>query len=246
MPQFAFLVLVTIVLLTSTARQLGADEPPKYRAPDAITRFRPQEELLRVPVSIGDESFLFVLDTGSPITVVDKSLRPLIGRLIEIQFLGSGFGAAFHSIHERPELRIGDPALSELTLPQGGRIASADLSVLRETFAAHGILGQDLMRNWVSMISFDEGSISIWNGLNDTSMFEGRRIPIDFKSDNRPYVQARITGGRDQSFCVDTGSTNSATNSAWRRSRPSAMPTSSQAGYAGKRYPPPAPWYGAR
>ncbi|HUG68638.1 MAG TPA: hypothetical protein VMM76_12865 [Pirellulaceae bacterium] len=107
MQRLGILILAAIVLLPSIPLQLSAVEPSGWRDPDALVSFRPTGRMIRAPLTIGGKTFLFVLDTGCETTVVDESLRPLLGPALGHNVLNSGFGKAQCTIHERPEIRIG-------------------------------------------------------------------------------------------------------------------------------------------
>lgn len=207
MHHIQYLIVVSLALLSVPTSRSLATEPADFTPPDCIAYTGSRWRMIHVPVKIGDETFLFVLDTGCSMTVVDKSLEKFLGPVTKYEIANTGIGEIEVGIHKRPEVEIGDATLSRMKIRPAGLIASADLSMVRDRDDPdiYGFLGMDLMRDWVVMLAFDNGLLAIWREHPPSFEFGGERVALQFGPHGRPQVQAKIRGNLKQLFEIDTG-----------------------------------------
>ena len=165
-------------------------------------------DLLYVMLRLEDgEDLPFVVDTGSPTTFFDTSLKPKLGKC-----LGSmpawNFGTKREAeIYVSPKLYLGNTPL----MMTGSNILTCDFqkesSVSGSDFPTMGILGMDVLEHYCVQLDFkarevrflDPGDLSVI-GLGKPMQLD---IPVD---DSRAYIKfPSLLGGESNKLLVDTG-----------------------------------------
>jgi len=121
-------------------------------------RFTRRPLTLTVPVSIGGKQYEFDVDTGASITVVDASLRHHFGaHLFDVEGAAPG-GSVTMSIHNPPDARVG-----RINLKDFGPVACMDMAFVEEFIdrPLHGILGMNVLRHYVTLIDFEESTVTL-------------------------------------------------------------------------------------
>jgi hypothetical protein len=141
-------------------------------------------DVLLLPVSIGGEQKLFLLDTGSEATICDASIRDKLERAIP-----TGAGRLF----------IGKLVLE--TLPS---MQTMDLGKFRKV-SGHdimGILGMDALRRFVVQVDLDAGKVRFCETAGRDS---GVALRLVNEPQQAPRVVAQLAGANAQEFILDTG-----------------------------------------
>jgi len=166
----------------------------------------------------GGEELPFVVDTGSPVTLFDKSLAPKLGkRLIDMSTWN--FGAVQESgVYRAPKLWLGSTPLmtdSYISTYNFKRLSS------RCGHRIMGILGMDCMRHYCIQLDFVAGKMRFLDSdkLNDAEL--GKAFPLTFSTEGqnpppmfadagqnpiRPLIQhTGLFGGTSTNSTIDTG-----------------------------------------
>src|SRR6266571_1082903 len=152
---------VCLVLLSSCATA------PIWFPDDSIRPSRPADPLLNKGAGRGDnlfvtlrletgEELLFLVDTGSPCTVLDKSLEPELGKRLGTTKVKWPGGKASGSVYRAPKLYLDRTEL--LTAP---RVLTLDLTPLPllPGRPVRGILGMDCLRHYCVHLDFESGKM---------------------------------------------------------------------------------------
>lgn len=162
--------------------------------------------LLVVPVRFQGEEFGFVLDTGSTLTFYDIRFRDRLGPPVETQTARTASGITRMEAFVAPEAYLGT-----LPLHTGGLVGCIDLGPVRDAVRdasgkeIHGILGMDVLRQYVVRIDFESRKLSILDSSVSGRDDWGQPLPIEYKGKGVPTVTAALPGGMDAEFIVDTG-----------------------------------------
>ena len=143
---------------------------------------------------------LFIADTGSGVTILDKSLEPLLGKSLGTGSLNYNvFGLATNSgIFAAPQLCLGGAPL--LTAPV---ICTDDLSRFGFGRPVMGILGIDCLRHYCLQLDFAARKIRFLDP--DHPEAAGGKFPISFAHNgDRPWIHGPILGPAT-TFTLDTG-----------------------------------------
>ena len=158
--------------------------------------------LINVKLENGEEVKL-ALDTGSPLTVFDKSLAPLLGKRLgseTLHFMAYGWKGG--SAYKAPKL-----TLNGVPLMAGKLVAVQDTKQIGpKGLARRGLLGMDCLQHYCLQLDFAAGKVRFLDSekLNSTEL--GRPIPIDMPW-MRPWVwvDGNLIGTPGARSMVDTG-----------------------------------------
>lgn len=162
--------------------------------------------LLIVPVEIEDRRYPFVIDTGSSLTLYDRSLKSLLGEPVESLPARTGSGRTTVDIHSAPEARLGP-----LPLDTGGRVGCMDLRPVRDAIYdatgrdIAGIIGMDFLRRQILRIECARGQVELLDAASEPRPEWGTALPIEYWGKGVPAVAAILPDGQSASFLLDTG-----------------------------------------
>lgn len=149
---------------------------PKGRDSTTVS-FEMKGNLIYLPVSIGGDSRLWLLDSGSSMSVIDTTYARDQGLLRKGEIKGHGFGRLFN---------LGFAAISEYRLAdirfQQQKVYT--LEGLQENSyepQIFGILGYDFLSRFVVEIDFDKESITFHEPESFTYQGAGRRVEAPLK-----------------------------------------------------------------
>jgi hypothetical protein len=170
----------------------GADaaEPRADIAPDLVLqRFAVKNDgdYLLVPVKIRGKDRLFLMDTGSTVTVVDRSLP-----------LGFPRGVATLIAYDPPDASIGGVPLGVDV------VVGMDLNRIREVSGhrIEGVLGMDFLGRHVVHIDFDRGELLL---LRSAPGDAAQVLPLVHEPGEIPEIEAWLTAEKKVRFLIDTG-----------------------------------------
>ncbi len=156
-------------------------------------------EPIVVPVTIGDKSYPFLVDSGSTFTVFDTSLVSLLGDEVERKTILTPAG--------QKEFQLARPkaaSVGRLPLGKDSSVVLHDLTRLREASGLdiRGYLGMDFLSRHVVRIDFDRGRLTFLRSAGDGA---GQRLPLRLEG-GRAWVEARLAGAPSPEwFLLDTG-----------------------------------------
>lgn len=186
------------------------------------------------------------VDTGSPTTVLDKSLEPLLGNCAgteKADFLF--FGKQVLNVYPAPKLYLGDTQLSA-----NQWIFTGDLKMIQEDEdrPIMGLLGMDCLRRYCLQINFADHKIHFLDpdqpGIGSHAL--KYRMKYDH-SDGTPWIHARFLGKSSARWEIDTGCTADIAPTP-KPLREMQVQTSSQVVLTGHKistngFPPEVFWY---
>lgn len=162
-----------------------------------------QGDYITIPVTIENQEYNFILDTGSEVVVVDKNLRHLFGESIKknitpltmenitIQMEAAGPAKSFF-------IGIGD------RISFAGHVGVCDLS--KFGLAGYdGIIGMDLLRQIALLLDFENNRIEFATEL-ELLKYDDCVCSISLLPNERfrPFVSMNFAGV-SENFLVDTG-----------------------------------------
>lgn len=180
----------------STRPPLPADAPFNKGAGDDIPLF----VMLN---SENGEKLLFMVDTGMPFTVLDKSLESKLGkRLGTSEANYSWFGKTTVGVYGAPKLYLGD-----IQLLINDRVLTDDVSKMSLSGQQiMGILGMDCLRHYCIQLDFDARKIRFLDSDNLKTNDLGKSLPITI-SGGGAFTPANFLGLTNVWLQIDTGCT---------------------------------------
>ena len=159
---------------------------------------------LNVTLRLEDgQEMLFMVDTGSPITLLDKSLESKLGKRRDtknISFPGGSWEKA--GLYAAPKLYLGNTKLMT-----GNFVAVHDFNAHSSgtNSSVMGILGMDCLRHYCVQLDFEAEKIRFLNSDQMTNTELGRAFPLTFFRDCYPHVQHANFVGNNTNLLIDVG-----------------------------------------
>ena len=143
----------------------------------------------------------FLLDTGSPYTVLEKSLEPKLGkRLGTAEIQAPWYGSKLNLYgYPSPKLYLGNTRLL-----LGDWILAGDFQIWDGPHVS-GILGMDCLRHYSIQMDFANGKIRFLDPDNLKTEELGRAFPLTFSKDGCPCIQGTLIGSSNLISEIDTG-----------------------------------------
>jgi hypothetical protein len=203
----ALLMCVSLLLLSSCATApnpyLDDSIRPTLPAQTSFNQSAGHGDLIYLALRLGDGEELFALDTGSPLTVLDRALEPKLDRRLgraEVFFpmVGAKKGHAYAA----PRLFLGDTQLAT-----GTCVVTDDLERLPfPNRQVKGILGMDCLRHYCLQIDFQSRNIRFLDPDDDATAKDGRAFPLSFSSGLvKVFVDENLLGVKNSGSLIDTG-----------------------------------------
>jgi hypothetical protein len=154
-------------------------------------------DVLLLPVQVGGNQHLFLLDTGTTNTVYDWTLRALLGDPINNTAVKTARGFVQLSFFRAPEASVG-----KMSLRTSQPVLCVDLTALREVTGHRimGVIGLDFLRQHRIRIDFDAGKLAFLDALE-----AGPGIPISLTQVQQRYSVETSVAGEEEAFVIDTG-----------------------------------------
>lgn len=152
-----------------------------------------------------------VVDTGSPMTILDRSLEPGLGQCLGTETL-LNFGTQYEaSVYAAPGLYLGNTLLVT-----DSNVLTCDLPKMMSAEAdrpIRGILGMDCLRHYCIQLDFRAGRMRFLDAAHVKPAQLGQAFPLTFSSAGnshtqwiRPFIyHAGLVGGKDTDLLIDTG-----------------------------------------
>ncbi len=147
---------VGLLLLCSCAsgpgRATGELTHPQLPPEVSINRGAGRDDWLFVTLRLEDgEKQLFIVDTGAPFTLLDRSLEPRLGKRLGRKKVHSFYGVMHGNVFAAPKLFLGDTALVT-----GRRVVTVDLGrdIPYPSRPLMGILGMDCLKHYCLQLDF--------------------------------------------------------------------------------------------
>ena len=157
------------------------------------------------------EELPFMVDTGSPITILDRSLEPRLGRCLGTDTLWN-FGATYEANrYAAPRLYLGStPLLTDSNALTSDFVAKMASGAGRPIL---GILGMDCLQHYCLQLDFKAGKMRFLNPDRVKPARLGKAFGLTFSSqgnsyieDIRPYIHhSPLLGTEVADVLIDTG-----------------------------------------
>lgn len=189
-----------LIVLSVTGSSLLA-QGTRAQSPRMIAEFdtRAFGDFFLLPVTLGDEDRLFLVDTGSVMTLFDATLEGHLGARVDTV---SNFATPGATI-KLPRFRAPEAPIGSLLLSPRMVVGCLDLKALRHISGmdVRGILGADFFRDYVVQFDFDNACLRFLTAVGNDVGAEVRLL--DF-ADPRPFCRCKVGDG-DEDFLIDTG-----------------------------------------
>ena len=191
----------------SSALSVPAAEPAHAILPAevSINEGAGRGDLVMVPVRLENgEQCLFLVDTGSPVTELDRSLESQLGRLVRTD------NAIYGDYRSRPARVFRAPRLYLGSTP----LALGDIVItddLRQMFAytgrpIMGILGRDCLGNYCLQFDFAAKKLRFLDPADARTNDWGTAIPLSIPPwPGQPTVRGTLLGNTNAVSIIDTG-----------------------------------------
>jgi len=199
-------ITVCLTLLCSCATQ----NPNRAQLPDDMTMNKGagRGDFLMITLRLENgEKLPFVVDTGTSITLFDKSLAPQLGKKTGDINMGNTehWGKYIKSdLYLTPNLYLGNVLLKT----SGSNTTTVDLSKLSsETgYPIKGILGMNTLEHYCIQLDFDAGKIRFLDDEKADKKNWGKAFPIIANNaDTRPFVAQNLLGAQGPHSLIDSG-----------------------------------------
>jgi hypothetical protein len=167
------------------------------------------------------EKWRFLVDSGSPITIFDQSLRRKLGPVLATEPVDYAWsGAAVLEVHNAPRL-----FLNNTLLLTGPKVWSDDLRHVWPGRGIQGILGLDCLRQYCVQLDFPNHVVRFLDPERAVGPELGHAYPL-FTLVNSVFVEGDLLGAGPTLYQVDTGCSVDAVmkppffKKAWDRQRP--------------------------
>lgn len=212
---FGQLVILMLLSFRVTADSIRAQLPAEVTMNKGAGRGSWLMVALRLE---SGEELPFVIDTGSPITLLDKSLEPKLGNCLETMTYSTPGAEQESSLYAAPKLYLGNARLVT-----DAYVASYSFKRLSARSHQHvmGILGMDCLRHYCIQMDFQAGKMRFLavNQVNAAdcgkafplfSTNKDQNFPPMFASagqnDSIPFIQhVGLLRGASTNLLIDTG-----------------------------------------
>ncbi|MEI8342494.1 MAG: retropepsin-like aspartic protease, partial [Verrucomicrobiota bacterium] len=191
---------ILLLLLCSCATQA----PVGHGIPSE-TVFKPvaghdQRIYLTLHLESGRE-LLFIVDTGAPVTLLDKSLEPDLGKCT------GTYRSNYDALGIVTEVKVFHPPklfLGGIQLLTGDQVYTDDVQSLPTGRPVMGILGMDCLRHYCIQLDLPAGKLRFLDPAHSGIGITGEKYPISWVN-GVPWIHANLFGDSKEAYMVDTG-----------------------------------------
>jgi hypothetical protein len=154
---------------------------------------------LKLRLETGEE-LLFMLDTGAPGTILDKSLEAKLGKRLGSRKSAYGWkanGKPTFGIYAAPTLYLGN-----VRLQTGNQVYTDDLTRIWPGRPMMGILGMDCLQNYCVQLDFQAKKLRFLDADHLSDGDCGRAFPLTFNG--CVFTRMDFFGDKSVRFMVDT------------------------------------------
>lgn len=148
-----------------------------------------------------------LVDTGSPITVFDKSLESKLGVRLKTGTMSMGSTKQKCGVYATPKLYLGSTLLMT-----GSNSLTYDFKKAERhtTWAQHhspylAILGMDCMKHYCIQLDFEAGKVRFLDSDHLTTTNLGNAFPLIFTGGHIYLQHSGLLGGSNTNALIDTG-----------------------------------------
>jgi len=198
---------------TSVATQAEASLSSPLPVEVAINKEAGRGHLLIVMVRLdrGDE-LPSVVDTGSSLCILDKSLGARLGECLHPFTVWMRSGPQKSGLYAAPKLYLGPAALK--TAPYVATCDFKKISGLRDS-GVMGIIGMDCLTNYCVQLDFPSGKMRLLDSAQTNPSSLGKSFSLVSSTNSGPLItsiaaihQTGLLGGTNTNLLIDTGCNN--------------------------------------
>jgi hypothetical protein len=158
--------------------------------------------LLAVPVTLGEEEHLFMLDTGTTFNTFDLALRRHLGEPVQQGTGKTGSGDIAVSAFRPPNALV-----KGLELGKDEPVVCTDLNMVRYATGQdiQGILGVPFFKRYIVQLDWDRALLHILEPDAPPDPEWGDALPLSFDELEGPVLEAVLPGGQGLPLLVDVG-----------------------------------------
>lgn len=194
----SWLLLGLILLLVFQTQVWAADHPLPPCAEFSVAKDgRP----ILVPVTWGDETHSFLVDTGAARTALDNSFRGRLGQPKGLTTLSSPGGVLEVRDYACPKLLLGNQDITAIA-----SVICMDLEPARMASGLdfRGILGMDFLSKYAFSIDFDDGKLMLYPEA--PAIWRKHGIAVELKNLNGCLgIMVALGRNLEETFIIDTG-----------------------------------------
>jgi hypothetical protein len=153
--------------------------------------------VLMVPVKIGDKECRFMVGTGAFATIFDTALKPMLGTPLEKREVKTPLGPAECEFFSFPRMTVG-----RLPVAASSQVTCLPMDNIQKALGEQvdGMLGLDVLRQYVVRLDFDDGKLFFLKRANPRD-----GIAASFCLRGVPSVWVDLPGCGSLPAVVDTG-----------------------------------------
>jgi len=174
---------------------------PPLPAEASFNKGAGREDLLYLPLRLETgEELLFLVDTGAPFTLLDKSLDPKLGKRLGTMKVKWPGGKGTGSIYKAPKLYLGSTQLVTAS-----RVVTLDVSPMPfPGRPQRGILGMDCLRHYCIQLDFAERKIRFLDPDDPGNEDLGQALPLKIFF-GKVFTPENLVGVKGEKSQIDTG-----------------------------------------
>ncbi|QDT74506.1 PDZ domain-containing protein [Lacipirellula limnantheis] len=190
-------LLLVVAVLGHTTPAYSSDVLAEF----PISQF--ENDVVVIPVNVGDKEHLFVVDSGASRHVFDVGVKHLLHRQLPSVVVRAAEGSLEVERFAPPAFTIG-----KLPLNSPGSVWCADLSYVRAPSGidVKGILGVPLFRAYIVQLDFENGKMRILSSDAEPLPEWGHPITVANADDLFPRLEIELGDGTRALCMIDTGS----------------------------------------
>lgn len=209
-PRRWLIAMILVVLLRSAAAAAdpAAEATP---APSIHGEFTIGKggRLIILPIKLGNQTVLAMMDTGASLSAFDVSLKTFLGEPLGARVLQTPGSRKRVETYGWPKVTLGNQTLN-IAKPA----VCLDLEEVRQAsnVKIRAIIGMDVLGTSRLQIDFDRGQLQFLESLPEQRDGLGQKIPMELAEDGAPFVVGSIGGSITERFCIDTGAQGNSLN----------------------------------
>jgi len=195
-----FLNLLLLCSCATTPKSTAIVPATELPAEVSINNDAGRGGFLTVPLRMEDgEELLFLVDTGSPWTLLDKSFEPKLGKRLGTQTAASLSDKWKSNVYAEPKLYLGSTPLMI------GNIVTKDFKP-QSSHSIMGILGLNCLRHYCVQLDFEAGKMRFLNSDQINAAELGKAFPLTFGGGHVGIHHSAFIG-ESTNLLIDTGCT---------------------------------------
>ena len=191
-------ILVLALSMPPVRPQAAETNPHQVLAEFPI---EPNSDLILLPVSVGGKERNFLLDTGSTVSVFDRSLSS--GTPVRMITVGPPSGRPVEKgLYEPPKASVGG-----LDMRPAGPVLYSNFSAMRAVSDRDiwGLIGMQFLKSYIVQVDFDARKVRLLDPRTISREDWGAPVPMRINGSGLPEIEARIEGQNPVIFVIDTG-----------------------------------------